>query len=442
MREQTAPPCANVKPEDVQFPGLRLGTGHATPAKINATLSTSLGFGGANTCVVLGPPPAEPPAVHVRGSSGATRDVRVSGVGVIVPGAIGNEALVARLTHAGQDAACGDAGAIPEEQYIHLLNARRVRRMSEQVKLTLAATAIACQDAGIADVPAFAQACAAVLGSTHGSADYSLAYYGEIIKQGLVGANPMLFAEGVPNACSAHLSLMLGVKGACQTVIGTRTAGLDALRLAALRIAGGDWDRAIVAAAEEYNPVINAAYGHCGVYAGAERSTPFAGEHGFVAGGAAVALILESGESLASRGGGRVRGRVLDGAASRACSGDRTGAVRDGLRRLGAAGHVISSANGTWVDRAELAAVRRERGGAVVSSVYGHVPETFSCGPLIGLAGVLLTGRMVRLVGDGLAGHSGVVAARGDETPGSVVALCTDYAGAVSGIRLATGDDR
>jgi len=76
--------------------------------------------------------------------------------------------------------------------------------------------------------------------SAHGSANYSVAYYSEIIKQGLVGANPMLFAEGVPNASSAHLSLMLGVKGACQTIIGTRTAGLDALRLAALRIAEED----------------------------------------------------------------------------------------------------------------------------------------------------------------------------------------------------------
>jgi 3-oxoacyl-[acyl-carrier-protein] synthase II len=263
-------------------------------------------------------------------------------------------------------------------------------------------------------------------------------YYGEIIKQGIIGANPMLFAEGVPNACSAHLSLMLGVKGACQTIIGTRTAGVDALRLAALRIAGGDWDRAIVAAAEEHCDVVNATYGHCGKYGGQHASMPFAGEGGFTTGSAAVALILESAESMGGRGG-RARGRALDGASSRANGVDRSAAAAAVLRQLGSVRAVLSSANGTRVDRAELAAIRREAEGATVSSVAGHVPETFSCGPLIGLAGTLLTGRAIRLVGGGLAEVSGVTAARGDEAVDSVVALCTDYAGGVSGIRVGVG---
>jgi 3-oxoacyl-[acyl-carrier-protein] synthase II len=425
-----------VRADEVEFPDLALGTGSAKPARIGATLNTSLGFGGANTCVVLGPAPeAAAPAVHIRAAGGGRRDVYVTGVGVIVPGAVGNEAFVSLLTG---DARPRADGTIPEEQYFDLLNARRVRRMSEQVKLTLAATAIACRDAAVEDVPAFAQTCGAVLGSTHGSAHYSLTYYGEIIKQGIVGANPMLFAEGVPNACSAHLSLMLSVKGACQTVIGTRTAGLDALRLAAMRIAGGDWDRAIVAAAEEHCDVINAAYRQCGAYGGREASAPFAGERGFTTGSAAVALILESSESMAARGG-RARGRVIGGASSRAPGGDGSTAARAVLRQLGEARAVLSSANGTRVDRAELAAIRRECAGAVVSSVGGHVPETFSCGPLIGLAGTLLTGRAIRLIGEGLDGVSGVAAARGDEAVDSVVALCTDYAGGVSGIRVGVG---
>lgn len=436
MREQTVPPCASVKAEEVEFPKLALSTGKARAARIRATLNTSLGFGGANTCVVLGAVPEEGvPAVHVGGSDGGNREVFITGVGVMVPGAVGNEAFVARLTGGAGALSCG---TIPEEQYIDLLNARRVRRMSEQVKLTLAATAIACRDAGIADVPAFAETCGAVLGSTHGSATYSLAYYGEIIKQGIVGANPMLFAEGVPNACSAHLSLMLSVKGACQTIIGTRTAGVDALRLAALRIAGGNWDRAIVAAAEEHCDVVNATYGHCGKYGGTHASMPFAGEGGFTTGSAAVALILESAESMAGRHG-RARGRVLEGASSRARGTDPSSAARAVLRQLGPVRAVLSSANGTRVDRAELAAIRREAEGAAVSSVAGHVPETFSCGPLIGLAGMLLTGRAIRLVGGGLAEVAGVTAARGDEVVESAVALCTDYAGGVSGIRVGVG---
>ena len=53
--------------------------------------------------------------------------------------------------------------------------------------------------------------------------------------------------------------------------------------------------------------------------------------------------------------------------------------------------------------------------------------------------GMLLTGRAIRLVGGGLAEVAGVTAARGDEAVESAVALCTDYAGGVSGIRVGVG---
>src|SRR3569623_2131695 len=98
----------------------------------------------------------------------------------------------------------------------------------------------------------------------------------------------MLFAEGVPNAGAAHLSLMLGLKGPCQTIIGTRTAGLDALHLAVTRIAAGECDRAIVSAAEVYSPLVNAAYEHWGLHSDAPAA-PFSQKSGgFVAGCGAV----------------------------------------------------------------------------------------------------------------------------------------------------------
>src|SRR5207302_7697341 len=101
-----------------------------------------------------------------------------------------------------------DSGPIPEQDIIHLLNARRVRRMSEYVKLSLAATMLAVRDANISNIPAFAESCSAVLGTTHGSTNYCEQYYGEIVREGMEAANPTLFAEGVPNAAAAHLSLM------------------------------------------------------------------------------------------------------------------------------------------------------------------------------------------------------------------------------------------
>jgi 3-oxoacyl-[acyl-carrier-protein] synthase II len=439
MREQIAPPCANVTAQEIEFPGLSVTTGQAKPAQIRATLSTSLGFGGANTCVILGPlPKLSAPSIHT--NNPPRREVFITGIGVIIPGAIGNDPFLRALTSDTPHAWQMRSGAVPEEQFLHLLNARRVRRMSEQVKLTLAATAIACQHAGITDIPAFAQDCGAILASQHGSTHYSVSYYTEIVKQGLVAANPMLFAEGVPNACSAHLSLMLGVKGACQTIIGTRTAGLDALRLAALRISTGAWDRAIVGAAEEHSEVINSAYQSCGLCSAPEGGAPFVAETGFVAGSAAVTLILESRDSMQARSG-KSHGRVFQGASARRQNDDPSAAPRQVLAQLDSPRQVISSANSTWIDRAELAAIRRAAPGALITSIYGHAAESFAAGPLLGLAAALLSQKVPRLRSSGLQDTSDFTPATGEEKATSIAALCTDYCGIASGIRIHVGND-
>jgi len=119
------------------------------------------------------------------------------------------------------------------------------------------------------------------------------------------------------------------------------------------------------------------------------------------------------------------------------------------LRDLGSPRFVVSSANGTWIDRVEAAALRHVAGEApasksraVVSSIYGYVAETFSTCPLAALAAVLLTGRLPALFGPGpglgngcAAGPIGASGTEGRATPFGV--LCTDYAGLVSGCRIA-----
>ena len=432
MRDQVVPACANVRAEDVEFAGLNLSTGQSRPTRIRQTLNISLGFGGANTCMILGPveSSALPRIVH---APPPEREVLISGIGVILPGIVGNDALVASLANT-SPAWVRDAGGVPDAALIDLLNARRVRRMSDYVKLTLAAATLACRDAGISDIPAFAAECAAILGTTHGSVNFSTDYYRQIVNEGLAAANPTLFAESVPNAGAAQLSLMLSLKSGCQSIIGTRTAGLDALGFAAARIRGGQCDRAIVGGGEEYCDLVNQAYRQCGV-ASIEGCAPFSSEKGFVTGAGAVMFILESRQSLEQRGG-KARARVEG---TSACSGEPSQAIESltwMLNDLKNPANVLSSASGTWIDRAEEAAIRRDGGARLVSAMYGHIAETFSALPLAGLAAAMLTRKMPALLGGGWEGGERIRAATGEETIDSVTAICTDFTGAVSGVGI------
>ena len=352
MRDGVLPPTVLDAGETVEFEDLNL-TRVATPAPIRATLNTSLGFGGANTSIVLTPPTsgwqglAPQPLERAAGAAAVSarqrsqgleyqplppgKTVVLTGVGVILPGVYDHAAFRARL-----------AGATSRERLDMvkveaLLNARRTRRMSDYVKLTLAAATLAGRQAfGDAGVPAHA---AALLGTMHGSATFSETYYRQLLSEGVLAANPSLFAEGVPNAAAAQLSLMLGLVGPCQTIVGTRTAGLDALRLAVLRIASGEWHTAIISAGEEDSAIVAAAHAHCGD-----------GPADDVSG--AVALVIESAESAAARGA-TVLATLTD---ARAAAGPREAIVDTAV-------HLIRQATPTdriaTIGRAATVAARR-----------------------------------------------------------------------------------
>ena len=330
LKGGTVPPTAHTAKSDVDFPGLSLATGDPRRAPLRRTLNTSLGFGGANTAVIL----TTQPGVAALAAT-AHRDVLITGVAVLLSPT--------------------DADLLP------LLNARRVRRLSPYVKLTLAATALALGDAGFTDEYPVSPDTAVLLGTTHGGTAYAVEYYRGVVDGGYAAANPMLFAEGVPNAAAAHVSLAHGLTGACQTIIGSNTSGLDALRLAALRIANGDWDRAVVGAAEEQSDVVDAAYRHAG--------------HPVTTAAGSVALILESRRSVDARGG-RARGTI---AATAAATGPS--AVRSVLTRLGRRAPVI---NGS-----------------------AHAPTRFAVDPLAAVVAAVAAGGPTSVVA---TGHEGTAA--------------------------------
>lgn len=365
------PATAGTQRVDPAFAGLRLVKA-PTPATVRNSLNLSLGFGGANTCVVLTDPARPVPAVHLQPDEAV-----ISGVGIVLPGAVGIEEFRALMLAASP--VTSDTGCIPESRYEALVQARRTRRMSEYAKLTLAAASAAWLDAGLTSPDPHPEECCALLGTTHGSTGFCESYYETIVKSGLDAANPVLFAEGVPNAAAAHLSMAFGLKGSCQTLIGTRSAALHALMLAAMRIREGVWTRAIVSAAEEYSGVINAAYRACGLYGGPD---------GFVTGSGGVAFILESRRAAESRG------------VTAWCTlGNPFWADDSATRSLEQAHCSTSPGRSVWSslgptiqDRHAAHQVARSARAGTCRSVADLLPELFSVGPLAALTAGLFCG--------------------------------------------------
>lgn len=383
LRDQILPTTASVEADEECVAGVRVLTGPArAPAQpLRAVLSSSLGFGGANTSLVMragapaflpagmNPPswPAKMPALPAGRDAGAP--VYITGIGSVLP------------NHANPGApdlfaATAATGQIAPESYAHLINARKTRRLSPYVRMSLAATSAALQDAGVAaDDAAFGRRCAGLLGSTSGSGSYCIDYYRQIVAEGLLAANPMLFAEGVPNAAAAHLSMTFGLTGPCQTFVGTLTAGLDALRLAALRIGSGEWERAIVCVGEEHYPLTDAAWRHAGALADGGPSTE-----------GAVSFILESAASAAARGAAP-KAQLLPGTAQSGAS--LLPALMAALGRIPASGPLLGSPMSPRITQLESLAAGRS--GHAWRLVAGG--SAFSLGPAGALASWLAHGR-------------------------------------------------
>ena len=103
------------------------------------------------------------------------------------------------------------------------------------------------------------------------------------------------------------------------------------------------------------------------------------------------------------------------------------------LESLGKPDTVLTSLCGTWTDRAEAAALRRATPHAQISSLYGHTGEHFSATPLLALAGVLLTGKLPRM----LHPLTDLRCADGAGRADRAAAICTDFTGCVSGALVA-----
>lgn len=213
----------------------------------------------------------------------------------------------------------------------------RLRRASAISYFAVAAGLAALENAGVEMTPKLAARTAVVFAIANGGVIYTRKFYDQIVKQGANAASPALFPDTVYNAPASHLAALLGIDGASYTLVGDGSVGLTALHFGRQLLETDDVEQVVVVGAEECDWIL------CEAYAAWRLArTPLA------EGAAAVVLRREGKWRLRTHPGATFFRRREAAAALTSVFKEFAGAKVE---------HIIASANGTFIDRAEAAAL-------------------------------------------------------------------------------------
>lgn len=223
----------------------------------------------------------------------------------------------------------------------------RLRRASFISRFAAAAGLSAITDAKSSADPGRT---ALVFAISNGAVIYTRRFYADIVRSGAQSASPLLFPETVFNAPASHLAAILGICGATYTVVGDGAVGVLALKLAEDLIDSSDIDACLVVAAEELDPLVCEAYRRWRLLRDPRKGESARGM--IVSEGAAAAFLTRTGDGVEIE-------KIEPG-----MNFFRRAEVAPKLQRIVSSlgepiDFCVGSANGTFIDAAELSALPR-----------------------------------------------------------------------------------
>lgn len=252
----------------------------------------------------------------------------------------------------------------------HLSAYSRLRRASAISRFAAAAGLAALAKA---QPPPDLQHTALVFAISNGGVIYTRRFFDGIISSGPQSASPLLFPETVFNAPASHLAAILGINGACYTVVGDGAVGILALKFADDLLAAGEVHNCLVVGSEEIDPLVCEAYRQWRLLRDPRHPRSTRGM--IVSEGAGAVLLARSGGHTILQ---------IDAGMNYFRRAELPGKLRRILNNLGWTSRscCIGSANGTFIDRAEESVFGKE--GLVYS------PKT-AMGDAMGAAGLWQT---------------------------------------------------
>jgi 3-oxoacyl-(acyl-carrier-protein) synthase len=237
----------------------------------------------------------------------------------------------------------------------------RLRRASAISRFAAAAGLDALADAGIKIDNEISNRIALVFAVSNGGVIYTKRFYHDVVTSGAQSASPLLFPETVFNAPASHLAAILGITGASYTLVGDGAVGILAIKMAADLMENETLDYCLVVGAEEADWLLCDAYHRWRLLKSTPPIEPFhEPPRGMVLSEGAGAVLL-------AREGTVEIEKIHPGAnfSRREEANEKMTRILSELA-VAKAEIIVSSANGTFVDLAERAAVRHETPEAIV----------------------------------------------------------------------------
>jgi 3-oxoacyl-[acyl-carrier-protein] synthase II len=362
----------------------------------------------------------------------SARRIVVTGMGIVAPSGIGADALWTALRR-GESAVqpitrfdvsrypVRIAAEIPDFRPRQFMTALKARTASRFCQLTIAASRLAVEDAGLPANALAALEAGLFLGTSAGPAQVGEDQSALFREHGPGGVHRTLPFALSPHSASAMAASEFGILGPIVTLSSECPAGLDAIVAGARQIAAGALDIAVVGGADApLSPILFAGFARSGVLAESNEepwraSRPFDRQrNGFVLGEAGAMLVIEERTRALARGA-RIYGELLGFGAGRdrpTYVGDQSpsgrafllaaaSALAEADLGAGEVDHVSAHAPGVpMTDLAELRALQTLFGGSrrpVVTSIKGAL------GHPLAAAGVLQTAAALLAMRDGIA---------------------------------------
>ena len=265
-------------------------------------------------------------------------------------------------------------GQLPEIDFKAFIKPANLRRMDRIGKIVVSSVRLAIEDSALNLKEEDSNRIGISLGTGLGSSDTVDQFFRSLLKEGPVGAAPLLFQTAVPNAITSHCAIEYGIKGVNITFSHKESSTEMAMTFAYDLLKEGRADVILAGGGDELSEPLYHVYSMLGALSpgrgkSAEGMRPFDRDrNGIVLGEGSGILVLETLEHAKKRGA-RIYAEMAGAAPSGSTEGllryDSTGdsiakAMSLAAGEVQAVDYISAAANSTSdLDRAETLAIKK-----------------------------------------------------------------------------------